>query len=351
MNQAQIRLTQYSHGAGCGCKIAPDVLGKMLAGSTTGANSSDYPNLLVGNSERDDAAAIAIDGERAILSTTDFFMPIVDDPFDFGRIAATNAISDIYAMGGKPLMAIAILGWPVALLPPETAGQVIAGGRSVCDEAGIPLAGGHSIDAPEPIFGLAVTGEVALAHLKRNGGGEPGDALFLTKPLGVGILTTAEKQGALKAQHRGLATDTMCRANRIGTELARLPGVHAMTDVTGFALLGHLLEMCEASGVDAELHPDAIPVLDGVAAYMAEGCIPGGSGRNFSAYGDRLPEMSDEQRNLLLDPQTSGGLLIAVAPDTVDRVTDALSTAGLPALPIGQLTQSRGQHSPIHLVT
>ncbi len=349
MQDKQYRLTQYSHGAGCGCKIAPNVLGQILAGSTVAGGDTTYPNLLVGNSQRDDAAALAIDGQRAILSTTDFFMPIVDDPFDFGRIAATNAISDIYAMGGKPSMAIAILGWPVNLLPPDIAGRVIAGGRSVCQAAGIPLAGGHSIDAPEPIFGLAVTGEVEIANLKRNGGAEPGDALFLTKPLGIGILTTAEKQGKLAPEHSSLATDTMCQLNDIGSELATLPGVHAMTDVTGFALLGHLLEICDASAVDVHLNIDEVPVLPGVDQYLAAGCIPGGSGRNFEAYGERLPPLSETQRHLLCDPQTSGGLLFAVAPDTVGQVQSLLRDRGLPERAIGTLLAAQGGDTPILL--
>ena len=219
-----VKLTQYSHGAGCGCKIAPDVLDKILSGSLAVGGSQQFQQLLVGNHSRDDAAAVDIGDGRAILSTTDFFMPIVDDAFDFGRVAATNAISDIYAMGGKPLMAVAILGWPIDILGADIAAQVIAGGRSVCEQAGIALAGGHSIDAPEPIFGLAVTGEVALEHLKRNNSAQAGDALYLTKPLGIGILTTAEKQGKLRVDHQGLATDVMCRSNAIGIEFSKIPG-------------------------------------------------------------------------------------------------------------------------------
>jgi selenide,water dikinase len=343
------RLTQYSHGAGCGCKIAPDVLDRILAGSTEGGVLSAYPNLLVGNSQRDDAAAFAIDGERAILSTTDFFMPIVDDAFDFGRIAATNAISDIYAMGGTPLMAIAILGWPIDKLPVDVAGQVIAGGRAVCAAAGIPLAGGHSIDAPEPLFGLAVTGEVAIADLKRNSGAQPGDRLFLTKPLGIGILTTAEKRASLHPDHARIATETMCQLNRIGQQLASVPGVHAMTDVTGFGLFGHLLELCDASGVSALLDTHAVATLPGVETYLAAGCVPGGSHRNFTAYGHRLPDMPETLRQLFCDPQTSGGLLIAVAEDAVRAVTDTLRQAGLPQEPIGQLLAAAPDQTTVRL--
>jgi len=342
MTKPSIRLTQYSHGAGCGCKIAPDVLDRMLSGSLAGHGAPEFPTLLVGNHSRDDAAAVDIGDGRAILSTTDFFMPIVDDAYDFGRVAATNAISDIYAMGGRPLMAIAILGWPVDKLPPELAGQVIAGGRQVCLDAGIALAGGHSIDAPEPIFGLAVTGEVPIAQLKRNNSARAGDVLFLTKPLGVGILTTAEKQGKLLDEHRGLATNVMCEPNHIGSTLAAIEGVHAMTDVTGFALLGHLLELCTGSNLDAVLEPGNIPVLPGVEHYISEGCIPGGSGRNFNAYGHALAPLSDGQRHLLCDPQTSGGLLLAVASNASAQVQKTLSAAGLPATPIGELAETTG---------
>lgn len=343
MSSDKIRLTQYSHGAGCGCKIAPDVLDRMLSGSLARAGNGDFATLLVGNHSRDDAAAIDIGDGRAILSTTDFFMPIVDDPFDFGRVAATNAISDIYAMGGKPLMAIAILGWPVDKLPPAVAGEVIAGGRQVCLEAGIPLAGGHSIDTPEPIFGLAVTGEVPIHSLKRNDSARPGDLLFLTKPLGIGILTTAEKQSKLRLEHATIATETMCQANKIGTELARMPGVSAMTDVTGFGLMGHLLELCDGAALDAVIDFSAVPKLPAIETYIAAGCIPGGSGRNFNAYGAKLGPMSAQQQALLCDPQTSGGLLVCVSADQADSVAKLLGDAGLPCAPIGSLRSTRGE--------
>lgn len=342
MSDAPIRLTQYSHGAGCGCKIAPDVLDRMLAGSLATGGSDEFPALLVGNSSRDDAAAIDISDGRAILSTTDFFMPIVDDAFDFGRVAATNAISDIFAMGGRPLMAIAILGWPVNTLPAELAGRVIAGGRAVCQSLGIPLAGGHSIDAPEPIFGLAVTGEVKVAQLKRNDGARGGDQLFLTKPLGIGIHTTAEKRAALHPEHAGLATEIMCQANRIGAELAALPGVNAMTDVTGFALAGHLLELCTGAGLDADIHFSALPTLPGLREYVDAGCVPGGSDRNFQAFGDALSSVNEFQRVLVCDPQTSGGLLVSVAPESVAAVQACLRASGLPDQPIGTLRQQQG---------
>lgn len=333
-----IRLTQYSHGAGCGCKISPRVLETILAGS--GAQNLD-PRLWVGNASRDDAAVYALDEERGVVSTTDFFMPIVDDPFDFGRIAATNAISDIYAMGGDPLMAIAILGWPVNVLPPEVAREVMRGGRAVCDTAGIPLAGGHSIDAPEPIFGLAVTGVVEKQYLKRNDTGAAGCRLYLTKPLGIGILTTAEKKAKLREQDAGLARDWMCTLNRPGSRFGKLTGVRAMTDVTGFGLLGHLVEMAEGAQLTAQLDFAAVPRLPGVDYYLAEGCIPGGTLRNFDSYGDRVAPISDEQRNLLCDPQTSGGLLVAVAPEGEQEFLAVATELGLQLAPIGRLVERR----------
>ena len=330
-----IRLTQFSHGAGCGCKIAPDVLATILQGSVVESDSTS--KLLIGNNTRDDAAAVDIGDGRAVLSTTDFFMPIVDDPFDFGRIAASNALSDIYAMGGTPLMAVAILGWPIQSLPASVANRVVAGGRAACAEAGIALAGGHSIDSPEPIFGLAVTGQVSHSHLKKNVGAQPGDLLFLTKPLGVGIYTTAEKQDKLEQVDQGVATQHMCRLNKIGTYLGAIEGVHAMTDVTGFGLAGHLVEMCEGSHVQAQLGRTRIPVLPNVEAYIAQGCIPGGSERNFSAYGHRLGKVDKNTQTLLCDPQTSGGLLIAVAPTAIAEVTQCFATANVEGWEIGRV--------------
>ena len=331
-----IRLTQYSHGAGCGCKISPKVLDVIIAGS--GAQHLD-PKLWVGNSSRDDAAVYAIDEARGVVSTTDFFMPIVDDPYDFGRIAATNAISDIYAMGGSPLMAIAILGWPVNVLPPEVARDVIRGGRAVCEEAGIPLAGGHSIDAPEPIFGLAVTGIVDKANLKRNDTATAGCRLYLTKPLGVGILTTAEKRGLLAPEHVHVARDAMVTLNRAGASFGRLPGVTAMTDVTGFGLLGHLVEMADGSGLTAEIDRAAVPILPGVTQYLAAGCVPGGTQRNFDSYGQRISPMSADDTSLLCDPQTSGGLLVAVLPAGEAEFLETAASLGLQLQAIGTLGQ------------
>lgn len=329
-----IRLTQYSHGAGCGCKISPKVLEVILAGS--GAQNLD-PRLWVGNASRDDAAVYGIDEERGVVSTTDFFMPIVDDPYDFGRIAATNAISDIYAMGGDPLMAIAILGWPVNVLPPEVAREVIRGGRAVCDEAGIALAGGHSIDAPEPIFGLAVTGLVDKRHMKRNDTASLGCKLYLSKPLGIGILTTAEKKALLRAEDVGLARDWMCTLNKPGSRFGKLEGVRAMTDVTGFGLLGHLLEMAEGSGLTARIEYAKVPRLPGIDYYLGQGCVPGGTLRNFDSYGERVAPLSEEQKQLLCDPQTSGGLLVAVAPEGEAEFLALASELGLALEPIGEM--------------
>ncbi|MFT0866926.1 selenide, water dikinase SelD [Pseudomonas sp. CAM1A] len=331
-----IRLTQYSHGAGCGCKISPKVLDVILAESGTQALD---PKLWVGNASRDDAAVYALDDERGVVSTTDFFMPIVDDPYDFGRIAATNAISDIYAMGGDPLMAIAILGWPINVLPPEVAREVIRGGRAVCAEAGIPLAGGHSIDAPEPIFGLAVTGVVSKRHLKRNDTASVGCRLYLTKPLGIGILTTAEKKAKLREQDQGLARDWMCTLNTPGSRFGKLDGVQAMTDVTGFGLLGHLVEVAEGSGLTARLQFAAVPRLPSVDYYLAEGCIPGGTLRNFDSYGHKIGALSDQQKHLLCDPQTSGGLLVAVSPQGEAEFLAVARELGLELAPIGELVE------------
>jgi selenide,water dikinase len=332
-----IRLTQYSSGAGCGCKIAPGVLDEIL--SHTPAAAPDR-RLLVGNENRDDAAAwLMEDGETVLLSTTDFFMPIVDDPFDFGRIASANAISDIYAMGGRPVLALAVLGWPLDKLGPEIAREVIAGARSICAEAGITLAGGHSIDSPEPIFGLAVNGLVRREHLKTNGGGRPGDLLFLTKPLGVGILSTAEKRGGLQVGDAGKAAASMVRLNKIGAELALLPGVRALTDVTGFALSGHLLEMCRASGVSARIDFPAVPQLADLAAYVAAGMAPGGTRRNWQSYGHDVDVPDETTRAILCDPQTSGGLLAAVDPGAAEEVIRLLERHGLNAhtRPVGRL--------------
>ena len=344
---AGVALTRYSHGAGCGCKIAPALLAEILRSDSV---AEAFPRLLVGYGSRDDAAVFDLGDGRSVISTTDFFMPIVDDPFTFGRIAATNAISDVYAMGGTPLMAISIFGWPIDKLAAEVASAVIEGGRAACREAGIPLAGGHSIDAPEPIFGLAVTGEVRNEHLKRNDRARAGCQLYLTKPLGIGILTTAEKQQRLRPEHQRLAVAVMCRLNRAGSAFARLEAVTAMTDVTGFGLLGHLLEICEGSGLSARIDYAAVPRLEGVEEYLAQGCSPGGTQRNFDSYGHKLAPMDDTQRRLLCDPQTSGGLLVAVAPEGEAAFLRLAREQGLELAPIGRLQPARDDGIVIEVV-
>lgn len=332
-----IRLTQFSHGAGCGCKIAPAQLEVILR---TALPESHFPGLLVGNATRDDAAVFELADGRCVISTTDFFSPIVDDPFDFGRIAATNAVSDVFAMGGSPLLAVAILGWPVDRIPPELAQQVVEGARSICHELGIPLAGGHSIDAPEPFFGLAVTGEVRKEHLKQNSTARAGDLLFLTKPLGVGILSTAQKRGKSRAEHNGIATSIMLQSNRIGALLGRSTGVRALTDVTGFGLAGHLLEMCDGAGLSATLEYARLPLIPEALIYLAEGCYPDGSFRNWKAYGTRVSGAGSMERMLLLsDPQTSGGLLIAVDPASSRSIIDLFEENRLPVSHIGQFVE------------
>ena len=334
----EYKLTSYSHGAGCGCKIAPAVLDHILKSGTD--NAPHFSSLLVGNEERDDAAVFDLGDGTAIVSTTDFFMPIVDDPEDFGRIASVNAISDIYAMGGTPLVAIAILGWPINLLPPEVANAVIEGSRKACAEAGIPLAGGHSIDSPEPIFGLAVTGRVNIEHLKKNGGASPGAKLYLTKGLGVGILTTAQKKELLLPEHAHIAPESMKILNRVGEVFGRLPYVQAMTDVTGFGLLGHLGEMCDASDTSAVVYFDKVPRLapNIIDHYLALGCVPGGTKRNWDSYGAPIAGAEGNVRSILADPQTSGGLLVAVKPEYEQDFLKAASEAGFNLHAFGFMT-------------
>ena len=335
-----IQLTKYSHGAGCGCKISPKILDEILS---TNFALPDNKNLLVGNHSKDDAAVYDMGNGTALISTTDFFMPIVDDPYEFGRIASANAISDVYAMGGKPALAIAILGWPINILPPSVAQKVIEGSRSICAEAGIPLAGGHSIDSPEPIFGLAVNGFVPIENIKKNNTAQAGDILFLTKPLGVGILTTAEKKGILKPVHIGIAAKQMMQLNKIGELMGRIKGVNAMTDVTGFALLGHLVEIAEGSNLSAVVDFNNVPMIEDIEFYIHQKSIPGGTGRNWDSYGEKIGNITEFQKALLADPQTSGGLLIAVAPNAVTTVTNILRQNGLEKFvtPIGYLTEKK----------
>lgn len=322
MDIKEIKLTQYSHGAGCGCKISPAILDKILHSPV--AIPPDA-RLLVGNDKRDDAAVFNLGNGTALISTTDFFMPIVDDPYDFGRIASANAISDVYAMGGKPVLAIAILGWPVDKVPAEVAQQVLEGARAICAQAGITLAGGHSIDCPEPVFGLAVNGIVNISQLKQNSTATAGCKLYLTKALGVGILSTAQKRGVLLPEDAAIALKSMVTLNKLGEVFARLNGVKAMTDVTGFGLLGHLAEMCEGSGLSAIIEFDKVPVIPSVPYYLEQGCVPGGMQRNWTSYGHKVGSLTDQQKQILADPQTSGGLLVAVVPDSIEEFEQILS--------------------------
>jgi len=336
-DSAAVRLTQYSHGAGCGCKIAPAVLDQILKNS---GHSGAFPGLLVGHESKDDAAVFDIGNGVGIISTTDFFMPIVDDAFTFGQIAATNAISDIYAMGGSPLMAIAILGWPIGKLDASLAGQVVAGGREACRLAGIPLAGGHSIDSPEPIFGLAVTGIVPLSNLKKNNTATVGCKLYLTKSLGVGLLSTMAKAGKLGPQDLDTAIASMCTLNKAGAEFGKLPGVMAMTDVTGFGLLGHLIEMCEGSGVAAEIEYAKVPRFHGIDQVLQMANAPGGTKRNLDSYGQHVHMDKPDFGTLLADPQTSGGLLIALLPEAETEFLEVAKGLGLHLETIGAIVPS-----------
>ena len=337
------RLTQLSHGGGCGCKIAPGVLEQILAKT---APQLVPPQLLVGIETSDDAAVYQLNDSQAIVATTDFFMPIVDDPYDFGRIAATNAISDIYAMGGTPLFALAIVGMPVNTLPMETIRRILEGGESVCAVAGIPIAGGHTIDSVEPIYGLVAIGLVHPRNLRRNGGAKPGDALILGKGLGVGLYSAAYKKGQLSAHDYATMIASTTQLNTPGSTLGCLAGVHAMTDVTGFGLLGHLLEVCKASDVAAQLDYAALPILPNALDYAARGCVTGASARNWAAYGKSVqldPErFGDAERALLTDPQTSGGLLVACAPEVVTEVLSLFLQQGFErAAVIGEVVKGR----------
>ena len=335
-----IRLTQYAHGAGCGCKIAPAVLQEILQSNTI---MPDNDKLLVGNSSNDDACAYDMGNDMALISTTDFFTPIVDDAYDFGRIASANAISDVYAMGGKPILAIAVLGWPVEKLPANLAQQVIEGARAICAEAGIPLAGGHSIDAAEPFFGLAVNGTVNIPHLKRNNTAQVGDVLLLTKPIGVGILSTAQKRGVITPEQKKTMVRQMVALNKVGEALGLVTGVHAMTDVTGFGLLGHLIEMAEGSNTSAELFYTKLKIIDGAAEYLKQRVVPDATYRNWNAYSSKTAFEAGvdvmQAFSLLPDPQTNGGLLVAVAPAVLEEVKGIFAMHGLADYiePVGQI--------------
>jgi selenide, water dikinase len=336
-----IRLTQFSHGGGCGCKISPAVLRDILADTPFASHlAAAYPDLLVGIEHGDDAAVYRLNDEQAIVATTDFFMPIVDDPFEFGRIAATNALSDVYAMGGRPLFALAIVGMPIGKLPNEVIRQILAGGESVCKAAGIPIAGGHSIDAPEPIYGLVGIGVVNPSRVKQNGGGRPGDHLILGKPLGVGIYSAALKKGALSNEQYAAMISATTQLNTPGADLAGIEGVNAMTDITGFGLLGHLLEITRASKLEARIQMSRLPLLPGVGELAQGGHVTGASLRNWDSYGAEvnLAGIPDWQRALLTDPQTSGGLLVSCTPESRDAVLTVFSQHGFgQAAEIGQL--------------
>lgn len=329
--QQQIKLSHLSHGGGCGCKLAPSVLQQLLSSHPT---VTPYKNLLVGVETGDDAAVWELENGTCVIATTDFFMPMVDDPHDFGRIAATNAISDVYAMGGAPIMALAILGMPVDKIPPEMVRKILEGGAAVCEVAGIPVAGGHSIDSPEPIYGLAVIGTCAKADIRRNSDAKAGDALILTKALGVGIYSAAFKKGALSrpAYDEFIASTTLL--NRIGGKLAKDASVHTMTDVTGFGLLGHALEMARGSHKTITVKAGALPFLKDAATLAQQGFITGASGRNWKSYDTSvtLPEGTpDWQRQLYCDPQTSGGLLVSCSPDRAEALLATITAAGYPA--------------------
>jgi len=328
MSDQTIKLTSFSHGGGCGCKIAPGVLSEILK------KSSGFPvppQLMVGIETADDAAVYRLNDEQALIATTDFFMPIVDDPFDFGRIAATNAISDVYAMGGTPIMALALVGMPINKLPLETIGEIIRGGESMCAEAGIPIAGGHTIDSVEPIYGLVVMGLVHPSRVKRNADARAGDVLILGKPLGVGVLSAALKKDALGAEGYAAMIANTTKLNKPGKLLAEMEGVHALTDVTGFGLLGHLLELARGAGLEAQLDMASIPLLPGVLQLAHDGYFTGASGRNWEAYGEDVAlaeSITSAQRALLTDPQTSGGLLVSCAPEAAQAVLDLFAREG-----------------------
>lgn len=332
----EILLTKFSHGAGCGCKIAPAVLDKILKSAVPAVND---PRLLVGNDKKDDAAVYDIGNGRAIISTTDFFMPIVDDAYDFGRIASVNAISDVYAMGGKPLLAIAILAWPVDKIPAEIAARVLEGARAVCAQAGILLAGGHTIDNAEPIFGLAVTGEVEIKNLKKNSSATEGCSLFLTKPLGVGLLSTAWKLGKINKEEMQLAIDTMLQLNKSGETFGALTYVKAMTDVTGFGLLGHLGEMIDGADLSAEIYFNKIPALPNLKKLIDDNCMPGATTRNWSGYYQGIEGIEVESLGVLCDPQTSGGLLVAVEEGKENEFIEVAKSVGLQLESFGKLVK------------
>ncbi len=337
------KLTQFSPGAGCGCKISPKDLECILKSTSLRVHN---PLLLVGNDTKDDAAVYDLGNGQALISTTDFFTPIVDDPYDFGRIAATNAISDIYAMGGKPIMALAILAWPLEKLSTDIAQKVVEGARDVCADAGIQLAGGHSIDISDPVFGLAVNGIVPTERVKKNNTASKDCTLYITKPLGIGVLTTAEKKKLIAHKDNIIAVDLMCQLNKVGEVFGRLEYVKSMTDVTGFGLLGHLSEICEGSNVNAVINYSDVPKIDGVEALIEQKCTPGGTRRNWASYGHLIGNISEDQKALLCDPQTSGGLLVAVENDYCKDFEKAALEQGFKLQPIGNLCERTDADAP-----
>lgn len=328
-NKNTIRLTQYSRGAGCGCKISPQILEEILQSQLSFPDNK----LLVGNSSKDDAAVYNLGDGNALVSTTDFFMPIVDDAYDFGQIASANAVSDIYAMGAKPILAIALLGWPVEKLPASLAKKVMEGARNICAKAGIALAGGHSIDSAEPFFGLSVNGIVPINNLKRNDSAQEGDLIFITKPIGVGILSTAQKRNVLKKEHLKILIEQLISLNSIGEVMGKIKGVSAMTDITGFGLAGHLIEMAEGSGLSAQLYYSQLCITEGVKEYLAQRIVPDATYRNWNSYSKKISFEKGvnvmEAFSILPDPQTNGGLLMAVKPDSVTEVQEVLKQHGL----------------------
>ncbi|MFK0685302.1 selenide, water dikinase SelD [Ochrobactrum sp. BD67] len=339
-----IRLSTLAHGGGCGCKLAPAVLQDLLSDQPV---MQPFSQLLVGTETGDDAAVWQLDDENCVIATTDFFMPMVDDPFDFGRIAATNAISDVYAMGGTPIMALAILGMPVNKMPAEMIREILKGGSSICAEAGIPVAGGHSIDAPEPIYGLAVIGTCKLSNLRKNSGARPGDRLILTKGIGVGIYSAAFKKQELDRAGYEEMMASVTLLNRVGAELGKDDAVHAVTDVTGFGILGHALEMARGSNAGITLDYAALPFLHQAEHLAQAGFVTGASTRNWASYGHdvRLPgDYPLWKQQLLTDPQTSGGLLVSCAPEEAERLLGSIRAAGYPSASIiGKVTDDKGR--------
>ena len=344
----EVKLTRLSHGGGCGCKIAPALLREILGEAR---QKLPFPDLMVGTETSDDAAVYRLNDEQAIIATTDFFMPIVDDPFDFGRIAATNALSDVYAMGGTPIMALAIVGMPIDKLSPDIIRSILQGGEAVCRDAGIPIAGGHSIDSQEPIYGLVALGIVHPDHVKKNSAALAGDVLILGKGLGIGVLAAAMKKEMLSDAGYAQMIATTTQLNRVGSELAAMPDVHALTDVTGFGLLGHLLEICRGSNLGAAVHFDRVPTLSEALPLVQQGIVAGAIARNLASYGHELdfaPELANWQRQLLADPQTSGGLLAAVAPEAADEVLARFRDTGFAqAAVIGTVEQGAARVSVI----